>query len=91
MKNYLVLLLQLQDARQVHDRPFHAIKAFDNEENLLPWTMGLGLALTNDSLEQRLERLHVIMLENPHISPAQPCTKTNRDVIALVGDEKAAF
>ncbi len=53
--------------------------------------MRLGLALTNNLPEQRLERLDVVMFERPHVRPAQSCTKTNRGMIVLVRDEKGAF
>jgi hypothetical protein len=88
---HLVLLLQLHDTGKTQNRPFHAVQALDNKQNLFPWAVRLWLALTDDLPEQRLERFYIVVLEHPYIRTTQSRTKTNRRMIQLVGDEEATL
>lgn len=51
--------------------------------------MCLGLPLTNNLPQQRLQTLHIIMLEHPHIRSTQPDPKPNRRMVELIRDNKA--
>src|ERR1700679_387625 len=88
---HLVLLLQLHDTGKTQNRPFHAVQALDNKQNLFPWAVRLWLALTDDLPEQRLERFYIVVLEHPYICTTQSRTKPNRRMIQLVGDEEATL
>ena len=45
---YLVLLLELNDLGQVHHRSLHTVKTLNDNQDLLPWSVRLGLALADD-------------------------------------------
>ena len=50
--------------------------------------MRLRLALADDLAQQRLESLHVIVLEHAHICARETDTETDRGVIQLVRDDR---
>jgi len=88
---YLVLLLELKDLRQVDHRSLHTVKTLDDNQDLLPGSVRLGLALADDLPQQILKRLHVVVLERPDARPAQPDTEPNRRMIELVGNYETAL
>ena len=88
---HLVFILQLHDTRKVHQRPFHAVQALDDNHNLFPWAVRLWLALADDLPEQRLERFYIVVLEHPYIRTTQPRAKTDRRMIQLVRNDEATL
>ncbi len=53
--------------------------------------MRLRLALTGDLAKKALERLHVVVLECPHVRPTETHTKPDGRVIQLVRDDQTAL
>jgi hypothetical protein len=88
---HLVFLLQFHDTGKTQERPFHAVQALDNNQNLFPWAVRLWLALADGLPEQRLESFNIVVLEHPYIRAAQSYTKTNGRMIQLVGDDEATL
>jgi hypothetical protein len=88
---YLVLLLELKDLGQVDHRSLHTVKTLDDNQDLLPGSVRLGLTLADDLPQQILERLHVVVLERPDARPAQPNTEPDRRMVELVRNDQAAL
>lgn len=88
---YFVFLLEFHDSGEINHGTFHRVKTLNDEKNLFPWTMSLGLSLTDDFSEQRLEALHVIMLEHPDVCTAKPDSETDRSVVELIRDHETTF
>lgn len=89
--SYLVLSLKLNHSGQVDERAFHAVQSLDDDHDLLPRSVSPGLALAYDFPQEVLQVLHVVVLESPDDSAAQPHTDTDRRVIEFVGNDEAAF
>ena len=87
----LILVLELDHTGQVDQSTFHTVETLDDDQNLLPWTMRLRLSLTDNFPQQRLEVVHIVVLEHANISPAQPNTEPDRSVVEFVRDDQAAF
>ena len=84
MRAHLVLPLQLKHARQVEQSSLHGVKTFNDDEDLLPRAMRLGLALADTLLQQGFQSVHVVMLEHPDVGAAETDTESNRRVVELV-------
>lgn len=89
--NYLVSLLQLYQGRQVDESALHAVETLHDDQDLLPRTMCLRLALADDLSQKLLQILHIVVLEHANVRAAQPDTETDGCVVQLVGDNEAAF
>ena len=88
---YLVLVSEFKDLGQVDHRSLHTVKTLDNNQDLLPGPVCLGLALANDLPQQIFKRLHVVVFEHPDARPAQPDTEPNRRVVEFVGNDQTTL
>ena len=89
--SHLVLLLEFHERGKLDQGTFHAVETFDNDQNLLPRPVRLGLALADDLSQKRLEGLHVVVLEHPDVGAAETNTEPDRRMVELVRDDEAAL
>jgi hypothetical protein len=90
-KTHLVLLLELDQLRQIDQRSLHRVETLDGDHDLLPRSMRPRLTLTDDLPQQRLQILHVVVLELPHARSAHPDSEPDRRVVQLVRNDEASL
>jgi hypothetical protein len=88
---YLVLLLELEDCRQVDERALHRVQTLNDDHNLLPRPVRLRLALGDDFAEELLERAHVVVLVHAHARAREAHADADARVVELVRDDQAAL
>ena len=88
---YLVLLLELHDRREVAKGAFHTVQTLDNDQNLLPWAVGLGLTLTDHLTKQVFQVVHVVVLEHANVGTTETDTSTNGSMVQLIRDNQTTL
>lgn len=58
---YLVFIFQSQKIGEIDDGAFHAVNAFDDDEDLGPGPEFTGLALADRFSQEAFQVLHIIM------------------------------
>ena len=84
----LVFLLELHDHGQVRQRPLHRVQSLDDEQDLLPRTVGARHALADALAQQRLELLHVVVLVLADVRATETRTEADGAVVVFVRDDE---
>lgn len=91
MTLYLILLLELDDLRELDNRTLHRVKTLDNDQDVLPGTVSSRLALRDGVAEDRLEICGIVVLEDTDKGARETGTKDKRVVVELIGNDEGAL
>lgn len=87
----LELFLQLHNFWKVNDAALHRIKALDDNQDLLPRSVGTWLTLRDNLAQELTQVIHVIVLEDADGRARKASAKDNGGVVVLIADNEAAL
>ena len=64
--------------------PLHRVQTLDDDQDLLPRSVRSWLTLTDAFPQQRVERLHIVVLERPDRGTRQPDPESDGRVVEFV-------
>jgi hypothetical protein len=83
----LVLVLQSKNTGKITHGTLHRVETFDDNQNLLPRTVGAGLTLGNSFANNTFQISHIIVLEALNNGTRKTSTNTDGGVVEFIGND----
>jgi hypothetical protein len=87
----LVFVLQSKNTGEITHGTLHRVETFDDDQNLLPRTVGAGLTLGNSFANNTFQIGHIIVLEALNNGTRKTSTNTDGGVVEFIGNDQTTL